>query len=486
MKYSIKGKILACFTFVMLLILIGQVVFGELFANSYYIHRKAVQIEQSFYQLKAVYETNPHQMEQVIGELQEKYGISINLLEPHQINRGLMGVGKRSRAFREIWDVEEELSFSNEPKALVKHNKNLKGCGVLRLLGKLEQTGNTKYVLIFMPLETISNSVQILNKANIIITLGAILIGMIVCSIILQGIVRPIKRIEGISKELAQLNFSEEANEEVSTKEIANLAKSINSMSQQLKEAINQLQKTNKGLQEDIDSNKKLEKMRREFVANVSHEMKTPLSLLQIYCENLKEDIEGIDKDYYYNTIIEEAERLNKLVKSMLDISSIENGLAQMNRKPIDFSFLCKHVIDKMKPLLKDYKLACEIQEQITLLGDEQYLEQAIKNYIMNAIVHTAIGDIIKIGLYSAQNEVVFEVFNEGKWIDEKDLPYIWQSFYKSDRSRTRVDGVHAGQGLYIVKTIITKHQGKYSVANEEGGVKFKFTLPIKTIEEIS
>lgn len=486
MKYSIKGKILTCFASVMLLILVAQLIFGEFFAPSYYTNKKADQIEQSFYELQKTYETVPDQIEEVMSELQEKYGINMEILEPGEVKRGLLGLGKRSKAFKAIFDTEEELLFSNEPKAVVNNQKNLKGCGVLRLLGKLGQGEDTKYVLIFMPLEAINNSVQILNQANMIITFAAILIGMIVCSIVLQGIVHPIKKIEGISKKLAQLDFSEAANEAVSMQELASLARSINSMSQQLKEAIDELQEKNKALQEDIDHNKKLEQMRREFVANVSHEMKTPLSLLQIYCENLKEDIADIDKTYYYETIIEEAGRLNQLVKSMLDISSIENGLSQIHRSPINLSKLCKHTIDKMKPLLKDYQLSIQIQEPIELLGDAQYLEQAIKNYIMNAVVHTALGETIEIALWRKEYEAVFEVFNKGKKIDEQDLPYIWQSFYKSDRSRTRRDGVHAGQGLYIVKTIITKHQGKCSVVNERNGVRFGFTLPMESIGKIS
>jgi signal transduction histidine kinase len=219
--------------------------------------------------------------------------------------------------------------------------------------------------------------------------------------------------------------------------------------------------------------------MRREFVANVSHEFKTPLCLLMLYSENLKNNVDSIDKDFYCDTIIEEVNKLDEMAKSLLNLSAIENGLSAMKLEALDLSTLCDCVASKASPLFKGISAAVTIQGGLEVKGDAVYLEQAVKNYMMNAVSHTAAGGKVDISLREDGGQAVFTVFNEGKPISEEDASQLWESFYKTDKARVREGESHVGLGLYIVKTIVNAHRGAYGLTNRENGVAFWFSVPI-------
>ncbi|MPN14713.1 Sensor histidine kinase ResE [bioreactor metagenome] len=163
----------------------------------------------------------------------------------------------------------------------------------------------------------------------------------------------------------------------------------------------------------------------------------------------------------------------------LLDISSIENGLSKIQMEPIDFSSLVESIINKTEILFENYHLETAIKKNIQVSGNAEYLEQAIKNYISNALSHTDAGKTITIRLHSENNDAVFTVCNEGAHIQNDDLAHIWDSFYRSDKSRTRQEEVHAGLGLYIVKTVIEAHKGTYGAKNMENSVEFYFKIQI-------
>lgn len=455
MKTSLKSRILLCFSLGLVLVFVAQIIFAALFGKMYYTHQKVKQVEKSFYMLKEKSEENPGSMKEVIDEIEKTEGIYTKI-----IDKPTQKISSRAAILR---------------------GKGNKQGGIIRLIASITYKEQPIYVMMVYHLDNISSSLNILSEMNMMITLIACVIGGGVLSFIVGGIVKPIKSCESIANQLSRLDFSDVVDETSSIKELSSLARSINSMSRQLEEAVTGLKENNAKLQGDITQQKRLDKMRREFMANVSHEMKTPLSLLRIYCENLKSDIEGIDKDYYYTTLIEETERLDEMVKSMLDLASIENGLSKMKMEPIDFSQLAEAISDKMELLLKPYDVKLQGEKALRIQGDRKYIEQAMKNYITNAICHTREGDLIEISWFRQEEKVIFKVMNQGTPIDEEDLPHLFESFYKSDKSRKRVEGSHAGQGLYIVQTIIRNHGGSYGVENTLEGVVFTFNLPLIT-----
>ena len=345
------------------------------------------------------------------------------------------------------------------------------------LTGKFEYEGAYRYVSIVTSVESIDTSVTVMTRVNIFIAAFILLIGVASSLVFARIFSNPVQKIQEVAKNVSLYNFNTRADENVSTVELRDLSGSINAMSDKLRTLISDLQASNERLRADVDYQKRLDKMRREFVANVSHELKNPLHLLLMYSESLKNNIDGIDKDYYCDTIIEEINRLNDMVKSLLDVSAIENGLAKMKTEKFCLSELTANMLSKMALLFKDLTTRVNIEKEIYVDGDSRYIEQALKNYILNAVSHTPAKGLISIELKLLENKVIFSVFNQGSFIEDEDISRIWESFYKTDKARTHTDEIHSGLGLYAVKTIIEAHNGGYGVRNAEDGVEFWFSL---------
>ena len=303
---------------------------------------------------------------------------------------------------------------------------------------------------------------------------------MLIAFVVSKTISKPITNIESVSQRIAKLDFSHTADEHDSTTEIASLAESINGMSRQLDQSMRDLTAANEQLQKDIEYKNKIEGYRRGFITSVSHEMKTPLALLQIYTENLKNNIQGIDRDYYCDTIIEETEKLSKMVSSMLEISSIDNGFIKLNFENADLTELCRDILREYQPILSDYQTKVSLTESAVVSGDIKYLERVIKNILNNAVQHTCVGNEISITLKNTDGKAYLEIFNQGEHIPEEDLEHLWDAFYRTDKARTRDGKNNVGLGLYIVKAVMDKHGGTCYIENADGGVTVGIVLESK------
>ncbi len=478
---TIKGKIIVSFVILMLLMLGGQVVFNLFFSKTYFVEQSKKQLEALFDTIEASYSDD----ETILYELTES-AVSLNgdyiqifsdegliyssrntVEETPGINGGVNGESRERINFDEYFKDPEAVEIQIPEE----------GQSMLMIHGVIDYEGENRYVLISTPVEAIENSIAMFTFSSVIISCFILVFGIIVIVIIAKGITKPIRNIELVSKKMSMLDFSLSADEDTGIVELSNLAESVNSMSQQLQASITSLQQANDKLQHDVDTQKQLDEMRRHFVANVSHEMKTPLALLQIYCENLKNNIDGIDKDEYCNIIIEETGRLDRMVKDMLNVSTIENGLEQMDYEKVNLSEMTEVLMNTLAPILQPYRVVVEVQPDLYINGDSKHIEQAMRNYLMNAVSHTKESEEIRVSLHAKKEEVVFSVYNQGEKIEESDLLHIWESFYKSDKSRTRKIGKNAGLGLYIVKVIIEKHMGHYGTNNKEQGVEFWFSF---------
>lgn len=482
MKKSIRTKLLASFGFLMLLIIIGQFIFNMFLAKPYFMHQKMNIIENSFYEVKDNYTDDLDDVKSIAMDLQNTHSIQVVLIENDKIifSTSPGEFDKNDHHFYpDGLNIPNSTAFTETPQTVVSEQKET-GMSTIELTGKFDYNDSDINVVMFLSVSSIDNSISLFTQISTMISVLVFIIGILIAFLFSKSITSPITSIEKVTENLANLDFSQSADEKTTTKELSNLAHSINVMSDKLKNSIEELCLANESLKKDIDYQKQIEQMRREFIANVSHEMKTPLGLLQIYSENLKNNIEGIDKEYYCDVIIEETNNLNEMVKSMLDISSIESGLSKMNFESLDFSLLCSQTIEKLKPMLQDYDVSVNIENDITVTGDKKYLEQAIKNYVSNASNHTAKGKKIEIALSKDNGFAEFYVKNQGKNISEEDLPHIWVAFYKSDKARTRTQNNNVGLGLYIVKTVIDKHYGKYNARNVSDGVEFTFSIPLE------
>ena len=254
-------------------------------------------------------------------------------------------------------------------------------------------------------------------------------------------------------------------------------------MSDQLEKTISELKTANNQLQQDIEQKEKLENMRNEFLGNVSHELKTPIALIQGYAEGLKEGINDDPEsmDFYCDVIIDEAGKMNRMVKNLLTLNQLEFGTDEVEFERFDIVKLVKGVIASCDILIQQVNANVDFiaDEMAYVWADEFKTEQVVRNYLTNAIHHVGNEKRIEVKIVSIDGKVRVSVFNSGKPIPEEDVPKLWDKFYKVDKAHTREYGGN-GIGLSIVKAIMESfHQG-YGVKNYDNGVEFWFELDAK------
>jgi signal transduction histidine kinase len=227
-----------------------------------------------------------------------------------------------------------------------------------------------------------------------------------------------------------------------------------------------------------------LAQAQREFVANVSHELKTPLAVISGQVELLQSMGDEIDRDYYFSSIREEITKMSDMVGNLLKLTSMEHHMEEMELAHVNLSDMMEYMILKYAALFQQnaIRLHTEIEKDCIILGNQMYLEQAVNNYIMNAFQHTAQGQTIRICLKKEGNQAVICVYNEGQQIKEEDMEHIWQDFYKRSEGKKYGGNLkleNAGLGLFLVKKIVDNHHGSCGVENREHGVEFWIRVPL-------
>jgi len=312
-----------------------------------------------------------------------------------------------------------------------------------------------------------------------------IFLGGIAIWIITEKFTRPIEKLDKIARNISKLDFSEEYELLGTDDEIDNLGKSINELSSELENTIGKMKKDNIDLERDIEKKSKIDEMRKQFVSDVSHELKTPISLIQGYAEGLVENVNSDEenKNFYANVILDEANKMDKLVKRLLELMKLEYDEINFNDTNFDIVELINETIriSKVKLQEENIEVCFEEHDSIYVFADDFYIEQVVSNYFTNAIknVKEVNGKKqIKISIEKSeeQGKVRISVFNTGKHISDENLERIWNRFYKADTARSRVKG-GTGIGLALVKAIMSKYNNSYGVENVEDGVEFYFEL---------
>lgn len=257
-------------------------------------------------------------------------------------------------------------------------------------------------------------------------------------------------------------------------------------MSDKLEITIKQLRDNNIELEKDIEEKSKIDEMRKQFISDVSHELKTPIALIQGYAEGLIENVNDDEESrkFYAEVILDESNKMDALVKQLLELMKLEYGKRDFNNDNFDVVELINEVIRKCKVMIDEKKINIkfEIKEPIMVYADEFYIEQVVTNYFTNAIKHAMDVDgnkEIEIKVEKKENKVRISVFNTGENIPEEHIQKIWGRFYKEDTSRNRANG-GTGIGLALVKAIMNNYQNNYGVINRENGVEFYFELDEK------
>ncbi|MCM1236652.1 MAG: HAMP domain-containing histidine kinase [Ruminococcus flavefaciens] len=355
------------------------------------------------------------------------------------------------------------------------------GSNYIELFGQL-QSG--EFVYLRTNFQSMKENVQIFNRFMIYVACGALIAAMILMILIGNSLTKPILQIADIAKQMAELNFEVRYPVETSD-EIGVLGNSINVLSDTLESTISELKAANNELQNDIQDKIQIDEMRKEFLSNVSHELKTPIALIQGYAEGLQDNIsdDQESREFYCEVIIDEANKMNKMVKKLLTLNQIEFGKEQVNFERFDIIQVVQSVIQSAA-LLAEQKgariILSEDYGSAYVWADEYMVEEVITNYISNAINHVDGEKRIEVTIEQQEDKLRVSVFNTGKPIPESELDKIWIKFYKVDKARTREYG-GSGIGLSIVKAIVDTMNQKCGVQNHEDGVEFWFELDIKS-----
>lgn len=344
--------------------------------------------------------------------------------------------------------------------------------------------GNGNLVLVRSTMESIKDNVVISNTFMAYVGMIAIVVGSIIILYISKRVTDPIKKLYYISDDMKKLNFEAkyESNSEYHS-EIDALGSNMNELSKTLETTIKELKNANVSLKRDIAQKEEIDEMRKEFLSNVSHELKTPIALIQGYAEGLKEGINDDEesRNFYCEVIMDEASKMNTMVKKLLTLNQLEFGNDAANMERFNIVELISNYIKSVELLAKqkDATIKFEEYDPIFVWGDEFKVEEVLMNYISNALNHIDGERIIEIKLTLRDNHVRVSVFNTGTPIPKESIGHIWEKFYKVDKARTREYG-GSGVGLSIVKAIMEGMNQAYGVVNYDNGVEFYFELETK------
>lgn len=331
------------------------------------------------------------------------------------------------------------------------------------------------------PIESIRESVKIANRFFAYAGVAGTLLGAVIIWLVTGRITRPILKLNHISEQMVHLDFEAKYTGNAHN-EIDLLGENINKLSASLERSISELKTANNELQKDIEKKEQIDEMRKEFLANVSHELKTPIALIQGYAEGLSEGVndDPESRNFYCEVIMDEASKMNTMVQKLLTLNQLEFGNDVVTMERFDLTALVKNYIQSALILTKqnEIQVCAEDWTPVFVWADEYKTEEVFMNYFSNAVNHCSGEKKIIVSLEQSERNVRVGVFNTGEPIPEESLPHLWEKFYKVDKARTREYG-GSGVGLSIVKAIMESMNQQYGVENYSNGVLFWFELDL-------
>lgn len=489
---SIRHQIAGIFIAIMAGILFISILMNRWFLESFYIFDKQSTLVHVYDELNKIVSDNEFMKGNTddLVELVEVGNLSLIVITSDT---------KEVLTVTQTQEMREELltrlfgylfNRNNEVGTLLKETKSYEIRNVEMVTNRgayIEMWGylNAGYpFMIRSPLASIQENAHLSNQLLIYITIVMAVLGCIFVLYFSKRISSPILKLASISQRMAELDFETKYEGKLEN-EIGVLGENFNIMSEKLENTISELKNANYELKKDIEKKEKIDSIRTEFIGNVSHELKTPIALIQGYAEGLKEGVidDAESREFYCDVIIDEANKMNQLVKNLLTLNQIEVGKQEIQFSRFDLVELIKGVLQSNDIIIqqKEAKVKFESAHSVFVWADEFQVEQVFRNYLSNALNHLDGECVIDIRLNVDQSreKAKVSVFNTGKNIPEEDIDAIWNKFYKVDKAHTREYGGN-GIGLSIVKAIMESLQQNYGVKNYENGVAFWFELDLK------
>lgn len=482
MNKSIKKQFASIFILLMALTIILCWILNTVFLPYYYAESKQSSIMTVYNQLQ---HTRDWENEEFLKELERL--CSTNNIDTMVIDKDgtqkLSTVHDGKNLVMQLFDhlmnkdpVNVEVIEKNQDYTMEKIKDFRSEQTFLEMWGYLSEG---QIFIIRTPMESINESVRTANRFLAYVGLVAIAISGCVIYFVAKKVTEPIMDLAEISQKMCELDFAAKY-EGKGQNEIAFLGKNINQLSETLEQTISELKTANNELKSDIEKKEQIDEMRKEFLSNVSHELKTPIALIQGYAEGLKECVndDNESKDFYCDVIMDEAGRMNIMVKKLLTLNQLEFGNDMVTMECFDIVSMINGVLQSIEILAKQKEAMIRFgqQEPVYVWADEFKAEEVFRNYISNALNHVSGDNIIEVKITSMNKVARISVFNTGNPIPEESLEQLWVKFYKVDKARTREYG-GSGIGLSIVKAIMESFNQDYGVKNYDNGVEFWFEL---------
>lgn len=488
MRHSIKKQIALVFILLFASTIFLCLLINTIFLEHFYQLNKQNTLLDAYKQINATSEnngtsTNAFQIE--VERICSKGNISILIIDP-SFTTALSNVVDSDyliARFKDQWfrpdKTNAEIIKTNDFYTLQKVKDIRLETDYLEIIGVID---DSYYIYLRTPMESIKESANLSNRFSVYVSLCAIAICAFIIWLITKKITDPILELATISARMTNLDFDAKYTNKTKN-EIGILGTNINQLSSTLEKTISELKTANNELLEDIEKKKQIDEMRKEFLSNVSHELKTPIAIIQGYAEGLQECVnnDSESREFYCNVIMDEADKMNKMVKQLLTLNQIEFGNDTITMERFDIVGLTQGLIQSSKILAeqKNAKIIFHASNPIYVWADEFKVEEVFSNFLSNAIHHVSDQNIIEVKIVQKENLVRISVFNTGAPIPEDDLDKIWIKFYKVDKARTREYG-GSGIGLSIVRAIMYSFHRECGVTNYDNGVEFWFELDSK------
>lgn len=441
---SIRNKLFFLIASVITMIMFFMVAFNEVYFEKYFLKIKKNQIFALSNEIK-----DPRSVID-FSSIEEKNNVKIYIINERYLHDVDISLSRE--------DINE--LFTNPKKFVFRLTDT--SFSLDKELTIITSYSKNQLLVISTPFSSVKEPVNIITSFHLKIVITALFLGYILSIILSRVITTSIITMGETAKRVAKLDFSQEF-KSYSNDEIGVLGENLNIMSRQLKYSIDQLH-------EDIEKERKIDKLRKEFISNVSHELKTPIAIINNYCEGLKEGIAD-DKetsDFYLDIIMEETENMNKLVQSLLFLSRAERGYLSFTSEPFNIQEIIENEVKRAENSSGGkYKINICIGNPI-FCGDKEQLSTVIKNLVENSFKYTEPEGTISITVENNK----FSITNTSN-ITEKEIESIWQPFYRADKARDRKLGT--GLGLSIVKEILENHNLNFGVYKSENNITFWF-----------
>ena len=484
---SVRFKLFFTMCVLILVIILSLVLINSIVLENFYIYSKTATIKQVYQKVNDYYNTENTNVDLKTELKKIAYKNNFDILIKTDTNLIIFTSDREflssTYILKDINEIKSKSIEENETKINVKVTTDeVNNISYMFLTGILD---NGYVLYIRMPISPIEESVKISNTVLLMIGGITLVVAGIIASFISRKFTNPILQLNDIANKMAKLDFSKKYRITDTEDEINELGRSINTMSDKLEATIKELQKNNIELEKDIEEKSKIDEMRKQFISDVSHELKTPIALIQGYAEGLIENVNSDEESrkFYAEVILDETNKMDKLVKQLLELMKLEYGKREFDNEKFNINELINEVLRKCSVMIneKNIKVYFENKEPIYVYADEFYMDQIITNYLTNAIKHAEEVEKetkIEIKVEKVSNKIRVSVFNTGENIPEEDLQRIWGRFYKLDSSRNRQDG-GSGIGLALVKAIMNNYQNEYGVENKKNGVEFYFDMDI-------